>query len=414
MQFNGWYGRTALLCLFAVAPSLVAAAVALVPEWVASPQHNGEVLYDGVHLYSVPSMQSLGVHRELPPTHKAAVSADGSRLYLWNEWWNPGPGTNPSADTLYVYDLPGFTLRHTWPAFAGNRELASHTTVHPRDHVLIFGGMDWFDTETGQWTQSPESLHIDRSDSLPRVSEDGRWLSFVAHTYVEGTASGPLAVFVLDVDHPTRQTSFVYPGSQDQEWALTLVDQGATRVLIGSPDVSAYRLPAGTLLSGIALPPDILAVESIVGVNGGTLVSAIGNGPSTQQPYEQRIYRVSATGEASLMLQFPSVGEIGTLQSIGSTLLRLGMTSDSCFLGCVHQRSSMTGFTADGGPATTLFFDVGTYADGPLLVADSVFGGGGGVAQAVPVSHPIGLLALVLALILSGALRVRLVRRSAA
>jgi hypothetical protein len=407
MQFNGWCQRIALLCVFAAAPSLAVAAVALIPEWVATPQHNGNVVYDGLHLYSVPSMQAIGVRRELPPTHNAAVSADGARLYLWDQWISPGPPTS-----LYVYDLPGFTLRHTWSGFAGNRELASRTAVHPRGHVLIFGGMDWFDTETGQWTQSPESLHIDRSDSMPSISGDGRWLSFVAHTYVEGAEVGPLAVFILDIDDPMRQTSFVFQGSQNQESTLTLVDQGATRLLMGN--ISAYSLPAGTLLSDIVLPPDILAVESIIGMNGDTLVSALATALSAQQTAEQRIYRISATGEASLIARFPSMGEYGTLQSLGSDLLSLGSTYDSCDIGCWHQPTTATGFRLDGSPATTLFFDVGTYANGPLLVADSVFGGGGAVVtQSVPVSNPTGLFVLVLVLILAGTLGVRFVRRSA-
>lgn len=387
MMVHGMVGRI-LVAFFLLLPSMAGAAVALVPEWIETPSHNGDLTYDGVHLYRVPSMQSLGVHRELPATRKAAVSADGSRLYLWDE-----------RATLYVYDLPGFTLRHTWPAFAGNRDLSTESAVHPRAPVLIFGGMNWFDTESGQWTQTAETLHIDPYNSSPGISENGRWLSFIARRHVDGVASGAIALFVLDLDDPTRQTSFDFPYGTS---GLTLVDADATRVVVASPDIRAYSLPSGLpLFDYVELPDGVFAVEALIGIRGTVVLSAIAAGPSMQQPFEQFIYAVSATGALSTLARFPSDGEVGSLQALGQDLLRLGVTFDFCDIGCQHAATTATGFRLDGSSPTTLSFDVGTYANGPLLVADSVFGGspgGGGAAQTVPASTGVGLAALVAAL----------------
>lgn len=399
MHVHGFFSRLVIAVLITL-PSLAGAAVALVPEWTLTPASpsTGTLAYDGVHLYDVPSMQSRGVHRELPATRSAAVSADGSRLYLWNQ---------DDGSTLYVYDLPSFTLHHAWPAFAGDRRLSNYATVHPRQPVLIFGGMDWFDAETGIWTQSPETLHIDRFNSLPTVSEDKHWLSFVAPRHLDGSSTDPLTAFALDLDDPVQRMSFDFPGIPFSDRVPTLVDQGGTRILLSLPSpaarVAAYRLPAGSLLYDVSLAPTVVYVDSIIGVNGDAIVSTTAAGDGVPNSHEVQIYTVSASGESSVLLHLPTFGETATLQSSGSDLLRVGTVSELCPDSCIFYGSTLSGFTSNGSGAHTLFFDAGTYANAPLLVSDSVFGNAASdTALPAPVDSLAALMALASLLIAIG------------
>jgi hypothetical protein len=147
------------------------AAVAYIPMFRTNDPPDFTLSFVGIRKLELPTLREIETITDFAPVFDEslpcfAVSRNGARLFVVR------------YGEIFVYDGRTRALLHRWP---GSSFASCHPILHPTRPVLIFGGVNWFDYETGQLVETAQSLGFVSPSNIIRreihLSASGRFLT---------------------------------------------------------------------------------------------------------------------------------------------------------------------------------------------------------------------------------------------
>jgi hypothetical protein len=222
--------------------------------------------------------------------------------------------------------------------------------AHPtRANVVIFRGVWWFDTDSGQWIETPQTINLPTGVAsanlhAPRLSSTGRWLT----VFHQGAQPGAYRTVVFDLDNPRNPRAFdsigigvvgldgdtlVHRRRGDPLGLFTLIalESGVQRAQVQAPS-STYDLVAAA--DGTVYFPSVTTFPSGAYLNR---IDRLRVGQTVLERYTEQ------PGLPAELRFIP-------LQVRGTTVLASGHNDEGCSLtlSCTPGQHELLAFSADG------------------------------------------------------------------
>ena len=376
--------RAFLALVLACTCGPVSADVVYVSEWrTDAPPGQAEFGYfefRGVVALETPTLREVGRWTDLPAAENVETSADGRWLFLWNSSDLPPPAADRR---LHVVERRTMRVVATWaapvsapgdcagPVWAMPYNVQSHPS---RPRVLIIEGACWFDTESGTWVATPQSLGLPADWhpwelDYPRLSDDGQRMTF----WRPSPAPSLHVILNLDAGQFTWRSPSNSPGSVIAFGGSVL----AFRTSIGPPDYG-YRLvdiASNATLRDFTLP--VFALDYVADPRLGLLVAS-GSGAG------RAIHRVANITADPVRLNATSLPTDGFSRMLPTSdgVLLAGSTGGCGIGGCVVFEHYLDFIDDDGALRASLRATTSTV--GGQLLFTSYTANGDAVAGGLP------------------------------